>query len=75
MRKLSVDQLIQIIGDCGLIEAPDDFVEEAGDDEALGDFCRDATRMQVKHLVLVDLAGGGAVGSTDVVGKNFQAGH
>ncbi len=26
MRKLSVDQLIQIIGDCGLIEAPDDFV-------------------------------------------------
>ncbi len=26
MRKLSVDQLIQIIGDCGLIEALDDFV-------------------------------------------------
>src|SRR5207244_5754041 len=75
MRKLSVDQLMQIIGDCGLIEAVDDLVQEAGDDEALGDFCRDATRMEVKHFVFINLAGGGAVGATNVVGKNFETGH
>src|SRR2546425_2369409 len=67
MRKLSVDQPIQIIGDCGLIEAVDDFVQKTGDDETLGDFCRDATGMEIKHFLFVDLAGGGTVGATDVV--------
>jgi len=50
-------------------------LRKAGDDEALGDFWRDAARAEIKHLFFVDLAGSGAVSATDVVGQNFQTGH
>ncbi len=74
-REFGFDESTEIIRDSGLIQALDNFVEEAGNNEALGDFCRDATRMEVKHFVFVDLAGSGAMGAADVVGQNFQAGH
>ena len=50
--------------DRGLIEALDDFGEESGDDEALGDFDRDAAGEEIKEFVFVDLAGGRAVSCT-----------
>ena len=61
--------------DRGLIEALDDFGEESGDDEALGDFDRDAAGAEVEEFVFVDLAAGGAVSAPNVVGHDFQAGH
>jgi len=75
MRKFSVDQPIQMRRDRRLIEALDDFVQEAGDDEALSDFCRDTTRMEIKHFLFVDLARRGAVSAADVISQNFEAGH
>ena len=58
-----------------MIEALDDFVQKSSDEEALGNLCWNAARAQVKQLVFFDLAGGGAVGATDVVSEDFQAGH
>ena len=49
------NQPMQMAADCRVIEALDDFVEKAGDEETLGDFCRNAARAQVKHLVFFDL--------------------
>jgi hypothetical protein len=58
-----------------VIETLNHFVEEAGDEKSLGDFCRYAAGAQAEQLVLVDLAGGCAVGATDVVRENFETGH
>jgi len=60
---------------CRVIESLNDLVQKAGDQEALGNFCGDAARAQVKHLVFFDLPARRAVGATDVVGENFQTGH
>src|SRR5947208_1196248 len=73
--EFSVDQLSQIVPDRRLIEALDDFVQEAGDDEALGDGNGNPAGAKIKHFVFVDLARSGAVGTTDVIGENFEAGH
>ena len=51
-----------------MIEALDHFVEESGDEEALGDFCGNAAGAQIEEFVFVDLARGCAVCATDVVG-------
>ena len=64
-----------MFADRRLIEALDDFVQETGDDEALGDWSRNAAGAEIEEFVLVDLTGGGAVGAPDVVGQNFEAGH
>src|SRR5262245_28478709 len=64
-----------MLTDRRVIEALDDFVEESGDEEALANFGWDAAGAKVKELVFFDLAGGRAVGATDVVGENFEAGH
>ena len=53
----------------------DDFVQESGDDEALRNGNRNAAGAEIEEFVLLDLAGGGAVRATDVVGQNFEAGH
>src|SRR6266576_2759802 len=74
-RKFSINQTSQMLGNRRLIQPLNHFVEEAGNDEALGDFYRNAAGTEIKHFVFVDLAGGGAVGTTDVVGHNFEAGH
>ena len=66
---------MQMRGDSWLIEALNDFVQETGDDEALRDADRNAPGAEIEEFVFVDLAGGGAVGATDVVGQNFEAGH
>jgi hypothetical protein len=58
-----------------LIEALDDFVQETGDDEVLGDLHRNAAGAEIEEFVFIDLAAGGAVGATDVVGQNFEPGH
>jgi len=58
-----------------MIEALNDLVQETANDETLRDWNGNAAGTQVKKLVFVDLAGGGAVGATDVVGENFEAGH
>ena len=73
--ELLFNQPIQMRSDHGLIEALDDFGEESGDDEALGDFDWDAAGAEIEEFVFVDLAAGGAVSATDVVGQNFEAGH
>ena len=70
-----LDQLLKRVFDCRLIEASNDFVQETADDEALGDRDWNAAAAEVEEFVFVDLTGGGAVGATDVVGQNFEAGH
>lgn len=73
--ELLFDQPVQVVAYRCMIEALDDFVEEARDEEALGDFGRDAARTQIKELVFFDLAGRCAVGATDIVGEDFETGH
>ena len=58
-----------------LIEALNNFVEKAGDQQALGHFRGNAARAQIEKFVFVDLTGSCAVGATDVVGEDFEAGH
>jgi hypothetical protein len=74
-RKFLLNQPMQMLSYRWMIETLDDFVQKAGDQEALGDFCGNAAGAQIEELVFVNLAGGGAVGATDVVGENFEAGH
>ena len=69
------DELMQMIANRRMIEALDYLVKESGDEEALGDFCGNAAGAKIKKFVFVDLAGGRAVGATDVIGENFQTGH
>jgi hypothetical protein len=57
-----------------LVEALDDFVQEAGHDEALGNRNGNAACAHIKQFVCVDLAGGGTVRATDVVGEDFEPG-
>src|SRR2546423_15394849 len=64
-----------MIGDGGLIEALDDFVQKAGDDETLGNGHGNAAGPEVKHFVLVDLPGRGAMGATNIIGQNLKSGH
>ena len=66
---------MQVLSYRWMIETLDHFVEKSGDEETLGDLCRNAAGAQVKHLVFFNLARSGAVGATDVVGENFEAGH
>ena len=54
-----------------MIETLDDFVQKAGDEQALGYVCRNAAGAQIEELVFVDLARRCAVGATDVVGEDF----
>ena len=70
-----LDQPMQMRCDRWVIEALDDFVEKAGDEEALCALCRNPPTAKVKQFVLVDLTGRGAVGATDVVGEDFETGH
>jgi hypothetical protein len=58
-----------------MIEALNDFVQKTGDDEALCNRHWNTASAKIEKLVFVDLAGGCAVGATDVVGENFQAGR
>ena len=51
------------------------FVQKAGDDETLGNWDGNTARAQIKEFVFVDLTGGCAVGATDIVGEDFEAGH
>jgi hypothetical protein len=69
------DQSTQMISYRLVIEALNDLVQEAADDEALGGWDRNAAGTEIKKLIRVDLAGGGTVRATDVVGENFKAGH
>ncbi len=66
---------MQMSRDRRMIEALDDFVQKAGDEEALGDFRRNAARAQVKQLVFFDLTRRCAVGATDVIGEDFETRH
>ena len=66
---------MQVRRNCGLIEALDDFVQETGDDEVLGDLHRNAAGAEIEEFVLVDLAAGSAMAATNVVGQNFEPGH
>src|SRR5207302_11127575 len=69
------NQPMQVRSNRRLIEALDDFVQETGDDEVLGDLHRNAAGAEIKEFVFIDLAAGSAVGATDVVGQNFELGH
>ena len=73
--KFLFDQPVQMVAYCSVVEALDDFVQKTGDEQALGNFCRNAAGAEVKELVFFDLSGSCTVGATDVVGKDFQAGH
>ena len=64
-----------MIADHWVIEALDHFVEESGDEEALSDFRGNPARPQIEKLIFVDLARGCAMGATDVIGEDFEAGH
>ena len=73
--ELLFDQAMQMIANRWVIKPLDDFVQKSSDEEPLGNLCRNAARAQVKQLVFFDLPGRGAVGATDVVGEDFEAGH
>jgi hypothetical protein len=45
-----------MITNYAIIEAFDDFVQESGDEEALGNFCGNAARAQIEKFVFIDLA-------------------
>ena len=66
--ELLFDEAVQMITNHRMIEALDHFVEESGDEEALGDFRGNAAGAQIKEFVFVDLARGCAVCAADVVG-------
>src|SRR4029453_2069634 len=51
------------------------FVQKTGDDEALGDWHGNTPGAQIKKFVFIDLPGGCAVGATDIVSEDFEAGH
>ena len=53
--KFPFDQLVQVLADFIVIETLNDFIEESGDEEALGDFCGNAAGAQIKKFVFVDL--------------------
>ena len=59
----------------GVIEALDYFVEESGNEEALGDLRGNSAGAKIKKFVFVDLARGCAMGATDVVRQDFEARH
>ena len=75
LREFLFDQPMQIRRDHGMIKSLDNLVQETGDNETLRDWNRNAARAEVKQLVFFDLPGSGAVGTTDVVGKDFEPGH
>ena len=49
------DQAVQMITNHRVIEALNYFVEESGDEQALGDFCGNAAGAQIKQFILIDL--------------------
>jgi len=51
------------------------FLEEAEDEQFVGLFFVDAAREEIKLLLGVEVAGGGAVAAADVVGLNFESGQ
>src|SRR6185369_10968943 len=69
------DQPMQMCRDRRVIEALDDFVQEAGDEKALRHFCGNAAATQVKQLVFFNLARRRTVGATNIIGKNFETWH
>ena len=69
------DQPVQVMTYRRMIEALDYFVQKASDEEPLRHLSWDAARAQVKQLIFFNLAGGCAVGASDIVGENFKAGH
>ena len=73
--ELLFDEAVQMITNHRMIEALDHFVEESGDEEALGDFYGNAAGAQIEELVIIDLPGRCAVGATDVIGQNFETWH
>ena len=69
------DEPMQMITNNRMIEALDDFVQKAGDEEALGDLCRNSACAEIEEFVFIDLARGCAVGASDIVGQNFETWH
>ena len=53
--ELLFDEAVQMITNHRMIEALDHFVEESGNEEALGDFCGDAAGAQIEEFVFIDL--------------------
>src|SRR6266513_1650282 len=58
-----------------MIEALNDFIQKACDNETLGHRYGNAACAKIEKLVFVDLAGSRSVGATHVVGQNFEARH
>jgi len=73
--KLRFDQVVDQRADRGMVEAIDDFVEEAAHEKLFRDRRGNAAGEEIEHLVLAELAGGRAVTAFDVVGQDFEAGH
>ena len=49
-------EAVQMISYRWMIETPDDFVQKAGNEEALSYICRNAARAQIEEFIFVDLA-------------------
>src|SRR4030095_6674980 len=73
--KFLLDQSVQVLGDRWIVEALDNFVQKTRDNETLRHWDGDTSGAQVEELVFIDLPGRCAVGATDVVRENFEAGH
>src|ERR1044071_8554530 len=61
------DEPVQVLAYRRMVEALHDFVQKTGDEETLGDFCRDAARAQIKQLIFFNLPRRCAVSATDII--------
>ena len=60
---------------CRMIEALNDFIQKACDNETLGHGYGNAACAKIEKLVFVNLAGSRPVAATHVVSQDFEAGH
>jgi hypothetical protein len=58
-----------------MIKALNDFIQKAGNEEALGDRNWNTASAKIEEFVLIDLTGCCAVSATDVIRENFEARH
>jgi hypothetical protein len=73
--QLRFDQGAEGVVQAFVFDPAEHFLEEAEDEQFVGLFLADAAREEVKLLLGVEVAGGGAVGAADVVGLNLESGQ
>src|SRR5262249_53887559 len=73
--KLSFYLALQIPGELCVRQSRDDFVQKSTRDQLLSRQVVDAATLQIEKLFGLNLAGGRAMRTTDIIGKNFKTRH